>query len=184
LRLFNQRADVAPAHFGGHDDAALAILPTDLIGTFREVEGGELTQWDGQRSCPGGGLRQGHRQIFQRIDIVAHRIGQTHNDLEAAVAFEHQPGCASADGNANDILNVRKAQAVARNLSLVDLDVQERQARHLLDLDVLGPFHPPKDGSDSTGHTQHRAEIVTEYLDRQILPHPGDQLVETHLNWL
>ena len=36
----------------------------------------------------------------------------------------------------------------------------------------------------SIGRTQHRAEIVAEDLDRQILAHPGDQLVETHLDWL
>jgi hypothetical protein len=74
-------------YFGRHDDAALAILSTDLIRPFREVEGRELAQWDGHRACPRAALRQSHRQILQGIDVAARSIRQPHNDLEAPVAF-------------------------------------------------------------------------------------------------
>jgi len=70
-----------------------------------------------------GLLRQSNGEIFQRLDVAAQRIREPHNDLEAAIALEHQAGRAPADGYADRILHVRKAQTAARDLALVDLDL-------------------------------------------------------------
>ena len=48
-----------------------------------------------------------------------------------------RPGDATADRGLDHVLDASEAEAAARDLGLVDLDFQERQARGLLDLDVL-----------------------------------------------
>src|SRR6266508_3593723 len=62
--------------------------------------------------------------------------------------------------------------------------IWKRRSGHLLDLDVGGAFDCSQDRGYLLCRAQHRPEFLAEDLDRQILSHPGDQLVETHLDRL
>jgi hypothetical protein len=42
-------------------------------------------------------LRQGNGEIFERLHVAAQCIREAHDDLEAAIALQHQAGRASAD---------------------------------------------------------------------------------------
>jgi hypothetical protein len=159
LRLRHRRADIAAAHVGGDDDAPLAVFSAHLVGPLGKIEIGEHAQRQrcGDAFC---GVRQGsgqrHRQILQDLDIVARHIGEPHDDLEAAVAFEHETGCSAADRNADHVLHGGEAQAMPRDLGLVDLDFQDRHPRHILDLDLAGAANAFQDRSDLVGGAPHR----------------------------
>ncbi len=49
LRLGDDRGDVASAHIGGDDDAALAVLARDLVLPFADRDLGDLLQQDRRR---------------------------------------------------------------------------------------------------------------------------------------
>ena len=110
--------------------------------------------------------------------------GSRTHEVEAPVALEHDAGLASADGRGDHVLHVGDAQAAARDLRPVDLDVEERQARRLLDPHVGGALDPAQDAGDLVRRAQHRVEVVAEDLDRDVAAHAGDQLVEAHLDRL
>ena len=184
LRLVDERADVTAAHLRSYSDKPLAVFPADLVRSFGKIEAGDVAQRDRRGRSARGCLRQGNGEIFQRLDVAAQRIREPHDDLEAAIALQHQAGCAPADGYADRILHLRKAQTAARDFALVDLDLQKRQPRYLFDLDAGCTFHPSEHGGDLFGGAHHRRELVAEHLDRQILPHAGNELVETHLDRL
>jgi hypothetical protein len=80
------------------------------------------------------------------------------DDLEAAVAFEHETGCSAADRNADHVLHRGEAQAMTRDLGLVDPDFQDRHPGHILDLDLAGAANAFQDRSDLVGGAPHRLE--------------------------
>jgi hypothetical protein len=184
LRLVDQRADIAPANFCGHNDKPLPVFPADLVRPFREIEAGELPQRDRYGRSARGCLRQGNGEPLQHLDIVAQCISEPHHDPEAAIALKNQAGRATADGNADRILYVGHAKTAARDFTLVYLDLQKRQSRDLFDLDAGCTFDPSEHGGDLVGRAHHRRELVAVNLDRQVLPYTGDKLVETHLDRL
>ena len=97
LCLINNRADVAAAHVGRRYHTPLAVFPADLIGAFAHMETRKLAQRNGDRPGARPALRQGDRQIFQRKDFAALRIGKPDNDLEATIPLEHESGRAATD---------------------------------------------------------------------------------------
>src|SRR3546814_12415259 len=63
-------------------------------------------------------------------------------------------------------------------------DVEHRQPLGLLHTDVDSALRPAQDRGDLVRSVVHGIEIVTEDLDRDVAPYPGDQLVEPHLDRL
>src|SRR5207244_2473266 len=121
--LVDERADVATAHLRSYSDKPLTVFPADLVRSFGKIEAGDVAQRDRRGRGARGCLRQGNGDIFQRLDVAAQRVREPHDDLEPAITLEHQAGRAAADGDADRILHVRKAQTAARDLALVDLDL-------------------------------------------------------------
>ena len=132
------------------------------------------------------GLRgQRDRQVLERLDVVAQRVvREAHDDLKAAVALEHEAGVAAADGGPDHVLHRRQAEPAPGDLGLVDLDLQERQAGGLLDLDVSAPSTVRSTSAIRLRGRSIALEVVAEHLDREVLAHAGDQLVEAHLDRL
>ena len=145
LRLVNQRADVAPAHFGRHDDPPLAVIPADLIGSFRKVEGRELTQWDGQRSCPGAPCGSVTGKFSSASTSLRTASGSRTMIWNRRSPSNTRPAARPPMAMPMTSCTSERLKPWRAISALVDLDLQERQARDLLDLDVLGAL-PPLEG--------------------------------------
>ena len=63
-------------------------------------------------------------------------LRQPHDQIEAPVALEHQPGMLAADRDLDDALHIADGKPVARQGGAVELHRQHRQAGDLLGLDV------------------------------------------------
>jgi hypothetical protein len=123
-------------------------------------------------------------RVGQRRHVGAQPVGQQHDDGEAPIALEEQPRVAAANSSADHVLHVGEIEAAARNLALVDADLQERQPAHLLNFYVAGTLDIAQHAGNLVGGAQHRPEIFAEHLDREVLTDAGDQLVEAHLDRL
>src|SRR4029077_9402588 len=79
----------------------LPFSPADLVRSFGKIEAGDVAQRDRRGWSARGCLRQRNGKIFQRLDVAAQRVWEPHDNLEAAIALQHQAGRARADGYAD-----------------------------------------------------------------------------------
>ena len=129
LCLGDEGAEIAPANIRADDDAPLAVLAADLIGAGRCVDlchrrKRHVTHLRQRRICPDGahgcglrlGLRlgQGNRKRLDGFDVGAQALGQANDNFEATVALEDVAGFLAANGDLDNRLNIRDADAVAR----------------------------------------------------------------------
>ena len=124
LRLGDERAEVAAAHVGRDDDAALAVLAADLVRARRDLDVGHRRQrHEAARARPRGRTRvaavawrsaaAAGSAAPQRVEVGAQVLGQAHDDVEAAVALEDLAGLLAADRGRDDVLHVGHVEAVA-----------------------------------------------------------------------
>ena len=119
------RADVTPAHVGGHDHTPLTVFATDLVRPGREVERCDIAElnvsgaWHAVHLFSG---RQTDWNALERVAVATRPVGQAHRDVEAPCALEHQAGLAPTHRNRQRLLHVGHVQTQARRL--VALDVQ------------------------------------------------------------
>jgi hypothetical protein len=81
-------------------------------------------------------------------------------------------------------VDLRNAQAVARQLLTSHVDAENWGALDLLDLQVGGPADRAKDAGDSLRDGQNVLELVAEDFDGQVPTNAGEELVEAHLDGL
>ena len=107
-RLGDERPEVAAAHVGGDDDAALAVLAADLIRSGRDLDlapptlsgmkpgdaGGTMHRWRRRRDVLLGGQRN-RQALASPRGLAAQPLRQAHDEVEAPVAFEdlRRPPC-------------------------------------------------------------------------------------------
>ena len=113
-------------------------------------------------------------QIFQRPQVLAIRIGQTHDDGEPAVALEHQPGLTAAHGDRQHVEHVADVQAVAGDRGPVELGLQHGQARGLLDLHVRGSGDAFQCLRELGRGLLHQWELVAIDFHRHVRAYAGD----------
>ena len=142
LRLRDERAEVAAAHIGLDDDAPLAVLAADLVEAFRELEAGELRAAAPSAAAArrSSGSITGRAPTASRSSRVA--LSQPDDDVEAPVAFEHEPGLAPAQRGGDGVGHVLDRQAVAGDGVAVELHVERREAGGLLDPHVGRALRP------------------------------------------
>src|SRR5262245_60552132 len=100
------------------------------------------------------------------------------------VAFEHDTGVASTNGDTDNLLHRCQAEAAAGDLSLVSSNFESWQAAHLLDSNVGCAFNVPQNPRDLACSPQHQLKVIPKNLDGEITSHARQQLVETHLDGL
>ena len=116
---------------------------------------------------------------------MADCFGQPHDDLKMPVAFKHDASIPPADCRADNLLHRREAEASPGDLSLVDRDVQNRQAAGLLDFDVGGALGGPQDARDLVGGAQQGLKLVAKDLDRDIARTPASSsLKRIWMGWV
>ena len=84
----------------------------------------------------------------------------------------------------HDGLYVRHVQSQSGERCPIRRDLQHRQTRDLFNADVLSPLDAADDGLQGLANLQQLAEIVAEYLDRDVGPNAGQKFVEPHLDGL
>src|SRR5262249_50105712 len=144
----------------------------------------ELPQRNHCGPASGYRFRQRDWQILEHLDVVALSVREANDDLKPPVAFKDHAGVASPDRDADYVLNGRQAEAAARDLALIDIDLQDRHSGHIFHLDLCSAANAAKNSRNLIGGAPHRLKFVAKHLDGEVLLHAGNQLVETHLNRL
>ena len=186
LRCFrNKRADIASAHVGADDDAALAVFAADLVRPRRHVQAGHFTERDEARAAFRRRAQgQGDGQAFQLLQVAAQAVGQAHDDVEAAVALEQGARLLPADGRGNRRLHVGNVEAVAGRLLAVDLHRQHGQPRRLLDLHFRRARYLAQHTSDLRRRAVEDKHVVAEQFHGHVAAHAGNQFIEAQLDRL
>ena len=129
---------IAPAHVGRHDDAPLAVLAADLVGSWREVETGHGRKRDERGHCATlaavgchltdaarvglATVGQGNGETFDGFQIRAFAFRQADHQVEALVTLVHRARRLPAERDLNDLLHVGHVEAVARHCRTVEFD--------------------------------------------------------------
>ena len=172
LRLADEGADVTAAHIGADDHTAFAVFAADLVRPRSHRQSSHFTEGDEIRlaGCVSA-LRQADWQAFDRLDVGAQVLGQSHHDAEAAVALEHRTGLATAECDAGRLLHVGHIQAEPSRLRSVDINGEDRQTCDLLDLHVGRARNAFQHGRDLGTAGCERAQVVAEHLHRDVAAH-------------
>src|SRR5690606_9028131 len=193
LQLFDEAAQVAITHVGGHHHPALSVLAVDLVGPQQALDLRDLPQRYGPRGRPAWlqarpvrvrNVGQGDRQILKGSRIDTHLFRQPDHDVEAAVALEQLAGNLTTDRGGNGLLHDPRIQAKARQRRTIRDDRQQWQAGRLFGLDVRRAIDLPGNRLDLFGDLDQHVQIIAEHLDRHVRTHAGDQLVGPHLDRL
>jgi hypothetical protein len=98
---------------GGHDDAALAVLAADLVGSDHHLDLGDI----GERHEParvGAIACQRNPQAPDLVGLAPDVLGQSHDHREAPVALEYPPGLPAADRDRHHLLDITDVEAEPR----------------------------------------------------------------------
>ena len=134
LRLGDERAEVAAAHVGLHDDAALAVLAADLVGPRRDLDlrhgrQRHVARLRERRVAPrgsapapaalasGSGIGRRSRRRGRRADASGRRTTRSKRRSPSNT----WPAVLAADGDLDDVLHVGDVEAVARERRAVEL---------------------------------------------------------------
>ncbi len=128
--------------------------------------------------------RQRDGDRLQRACVLAQIVAQPYEDRKAPVALEDDARRRAADRRAERVLHGAETEAVTGDGGLIHLDVEHRQAGHLLHLHIGRARRRAQDRGDLIGGLQHGVEILAEDLDRDIAAHAREQLVEPQLDRL
>src|SRR5690606_26559936 len=107
-------------------------------------------------------------EIPQRCEVAADLLGEADDEVEPAIALEHLPGFAAADGDRDHLLHVGDVQAVSGDRGAVDLDIHHGQTLGLIDLEVGGAGDLGEGGGNRVGGLDQRVEVIAVDLDRDI----------------
>ena len=200
LRVGDERADVAAAHVGLHDDAPLAVLAADLIRAFVDARPAWRALSGTKRRAGRGAVVAGERQRAPAARRRASsstgrcssawrswraRLGQADDDVEAPVALEDLPGGAAADGDGDDVVHVGDGQAVARHGAAVDVDAQHRRAgRPARRATSAAPGMSRRIAAMRSAAGSSVSNSSPNTLTATSAAHAGEQLVEAHLDRL
>jgi hypothetical protein len=88
-------------------------------------DGSERDKRRRARRIGGGGAREGDGQVFEGRGVRPHLLGQSHHEVESAVAFEDLAGFTAADGGGDDVEDVVHVQAVSADRVRVGLDAHD-----------------------------------------------------------
>ena len=144
LRLGDERADVAAAHVGLHDDPPLAVLAADLVRPLghlesrRRLSSGTKRRTRARRpSSPLPSRGTGTGRCSSRGDVLADVVRQAHHDVEPPVALEHLPASRPADRDRRPRpARRRRSGRGGRSPSCSSLTSRTGRPVGLLDLDV------------------------------------------------
>jgi hypothetical protein len=170
---------VTPPHVETDDDAALAVFPADLRKAGFEGDVRHLFE----RYL--AARRQGDVQVFQVADVLPAVVLEAHDEVEPLFAFINHARFFARKARADDLVEVADVQAVERQLVLVVLDRDLRQAGNGLRSGIFHALHTfCIIGMACSARPAKRSMSSPKIFDGHIAANPGHQFVETHLDGL
>ena len=134
LRFLNKGAEIALAYVGRDDHKPSALLSPNLGKAIDDLKIGQCPQRNGDP------VFKHDRERAELVEIVARSILEAHDNIETAIALEHQSCWPPAERDSNRLCHFLDGQTIARDGRAIEGDVQRRKAGHLLHLHVRGAF--------------------------------------------
>ena len=177
LGLGDEAADVATANVGRDGDPALAPFARDFGRAFDDANVGEARE---RQTFAIGRGNQGSNRCRPRR---AHAFRQANHERKTQLAFDHFAERLAAD-RFDDVGDDFGRHAIAGQLLLVELDLEDRLAGDLLAGDVGVAGNLLENCFDLFGFGGQHVEVVAIELDRHVGTNAGDHFVHPHFDRL